>query len=185
MKIGNRIIHFLITGLILLTSAACVREPKNEADQKVVRTLVETYCKADYDGANLSTDNYKKSPLPEFVIAGEYEAPAWDTVSLVKSYSIRSVEVKGENASAVVMYEVLGEVPGTQEVEIKKENKSYTFKLKKQRGNWKLITPADLMPHIAVDTAIRHIRKLYETQKAFQPNAPKVLERLQALKQSS
>jgi hypothetical protein len=185
MKIGTRIIQFLIIGLIILTSAACMKEPKNEANKKVVRALVETYCKADFDGANLSTDNYKKSPLPGFVISGEYEAPAWDTVSLVKAYSIRSVEVNGENASVVVMYEVLGEVPGAQEVVIKKENVNYTFTLRKQRDSWKLITPAELMPHIAVDTAIRHIRELYETQKEFQPNAPKVIKSLQALKQSS
>lgn len=168
-----------------MSTTSCMKDSKNETSAKMVQTLVETYCKADYDGANLSTDNYKKSLLPGFVVAGEYESPAWDTVSLVKAYFIKSVEVKGENASVAVQYEVLGEVPGAQEVEVKKEKENYTFKLKKLGDSWKLITPADLKPHIAIDTAIRHIRELYETEKASQPNAPKVIERLQELKRSS
>ena len=185
MKISNRIPHLIISALILLPTAACMKDSKNEANQKAVHAVVETYCRADYDGANLSTDNYKKSSLPELVVAGECEAPGWDTVSLVKAYSIKTVEVKGENASVEVQYEVLGEVPGAQEVEVKKQKENYIFRLKKVGDGWKLITPADLKPHIAIDTAIRHIKELYEMGKMTQPNAPKVIERLKELKRSS
>lgn len=183
MKISTRILMVVSAFFILLACIACTKESaENDAVGKAVRTLVETYCKADFDGAMLSSANYRKSPLPAFVVAGEKEGPAWDTVALVKAYSIKSVEIKGEDASVNVLYEVLGEMPGAQKVEIKKRNENYTFKLKKKNGDWKLIRPFDLMPHIGVDTAIRHMQKLYESEKNSQPNAPNVIEQLNKLK---
>jgi len=186
MKIFSQILRIVSAFLIILACSACTKDAaKNDATGKAVRTLVETYCKVDFDGAMLSTENYWKSPLPTFVVTGEEEGPAWDTVALVKAFSIKKIEVKGENASVTVMYEVLGEVLGAQDVEIKKSNECYTFKMRKQKGDWKLIRPSDLMPHIGVDTAIRHIQELYETEKSYQPNAPKVIERLKELKLAS
>jgi hypothetical protein len=170
----------------MLLVGSCAKEStKNEASIKAVRTLVETYCIADFDGANLSTENYRKSSLPMFVLVGENEAPGWDTVSLVKAFTIKAVDVKGETATAVVSFDVLGEVPGAQRVNANRREEAYTFRLKKVDGRWKLILPADLQPHISVDTAISHIQGLYETEKESQSNAPKVIERLRELKRAS
>ena len=183
MKIIN--FHKLLVFIVLMFAlSACTNKEKNqEAEASAVKNLVETYCRADSNGANLSSDNYLKSGLPGFMVAGDFESPGWDTVSLIKKYSITSVKVNGKIATVIVTYDTLGEVPGAEKVTIDKKNENYSFNLVKNDEKWKLKTPYDLQPHILVDTAIIHIQELYETQKESQPNAPAVIQRLKQLKE--
>jgi hypothetical protein len=182
MKI--RVYNLLIVlGVMLLLPACTNKQTSFEAESTAAKSLVETYCKADLNGANLSTDNFLKSGLSSFLVSGEFESPGWDTVSLIIKYTITYSKVNGKEAIITVSYDTLGEIPGAEEVTIDKRIENYNFKLVKIDGKWRLKTPYDLKPHISIDTAIRHIQVLYKTEKEAQPNAPKVIQRLKQLKE--
>ncbi len=166
----------------LLVLSACTKQEKTaDADKAAVKSLMKKYCTADLNGVNLSTENFLKSGISSFMVAGDSEPPGWDTVTLIKEYAVTSVELHGTTATATVSYDVLGEVPGAEEVAIDKKKVQYSFRLVKKEGIWKLVTPSDLQPHVSVPTALQHIQNLYDTQKENQPKAPYVMQRLKQL----
>ena len=140
-----------VTTLALISSIFLLRshlgKSNQEADAAAVRAVVETYIKADLDGATLGTDNFEKSGLDRILIPGEEVASGWDNVSLVKAYKINSIQTRNEKgrqlAIATVAYEVVGEVPGAVEVVKRNETENYQFRLVKQDKEWKLIEPYD------------------------------------------
>ena len=152
-------------------------------DAAAVRAVVQKYCEADLRGANLSTDNYKKSGMDSFIVPGEHEPYGWDTVTVITKYKITNVEVLSGKASVKVQYDSLGEL-AADNFKADKQAETYTFKLIKKNEAWKLIDPYNLMPHIAIDTAINHLQSLYNEQKDAQRKLPEIIKKLRELKSS-
>ncbi len=178
----KRFTLFFFTAIIsLLIVSACTKQEKTADAEKAVKSLVEKYCTADLNGVNLSTESFLKSGISSFMVAGEWEPPGWDTVTLIKGYAITSVELNDTTATATVSYDVIGEVPGAEEVVIDRKKVNYKFRLVKKDGIWKLVTPSDLRPHVSLATTLQHIQYLYDTQKENQPKAPHVMQRLKRL----
>jgi hypothetical protein len=174
---------FAIIGCIVLFHYQADRST-HRADVSAVRSVVEKYLKADFNGATLGTDNFARSGLGKIMIPGEESSPGWDTVSLTRSYAIDAIQVKNEKgrnlATASVTYELVGEVPGAVEVLEKKEKEKYVFRLVQQEKEWKLIEPYDLRPHVSIETVIRHLKMLLGQEQ--QEKLPEVIRQLEKMK---
>jgi len=142
---------------------------------------VAAYCKADYEGATLSTENYRRSGIAALLWKVEEIGPAWDYAILVEGYRIASVSIKGGQSEVTVEYAVVGEWAG--DVKIKKRTERHVFQVKQVQGSWKLLDPVDLPPHISVPTAIRHIEMLMRTQE--EPEGPATIKKLKTLDKSA
>jgi hypothetical protein len=174
---------FAVIGCIVLYKNQTDKSTR-EAEVTSVRSIVEMYIKADLHGATLGTDNFAQSGIGKIIIPGEESSPGWDTVSLAKSYTINTIQVKKEKgrnlATASVTYELVGEVPGAVEVIEKKETENYVFRLVKQDKEWKLIEPYDLRPHVSIETVIRHLKTLLGRE--HQEKLPEVIRQLEKMK---
>lgn len=181
------ILPILVLGLAAYFPSQQGKAEENEqlsSDTLAVRSLVQKYCEAEFHGATLGTKSYKKSGLDKFIIHEKgHAAPGWDTVTLIRKFNIISVKVAPRHAMVSVEYNLLGEVD-TLEVRINQKIEKYNFRLIKKNGEWKLIEPYNLRPHISIDTAINHIQSLYDTQGDVQPKAPEVIRKLRELKSS-
>jgi hypothetical protein len=176
MKFKNSI--YLSIFLISSIFSFCYAE--NELKQfDNPRQLVEFYCKADFEGVFLSSENYKKSNIGKFIIRGEYMSPAWDTVVLIKDYKIQEEKQNNNNSSISVNYDVIGYC--SRDVTIKRKNELYVFRLKKQNNQWVLIEPYDLPQHISIETAIKHFKSLEKTQGNTDSYIKPVLKKLNEL----
>ena len=143
--------------------------------------VVAEYCKADSEGATLSTENYNKSGIAALLWKVEEIGPAWDYAILIKAFRVGSVSMKGGQSEVIVEYSVIGE--WGMDVEIKRQTERYKFQVKQVQGSWKLLDPVDLPPHISVPTAIRHIEELMRIQD--EPEGPAKIEKLKALDKSA
>lgn len=172
----------LTSGIFLLRSH--LEKSNKESDATAVRAVVESYIKADLNGATLGTDNFEKSGLDRILIPGEEVAPGWDNVSLVKAYKINSIQTRNEKgrqlAIVSVAYEVVGEVPGAVEVIKNNETENYQFRLVKQNKEWKLIEPYDLRPHVSIETVIKHLKNFVGDEG--QEKVPEVIHQLEEMK---
>ena len=154
-------------------------------DSATVRALVQRYCEADLNGAMLGTKNYLASGLKEIIVAEEgHVSPGWDTVTLIKGFKILGVTMGAHQAAVKVRYEVIGEEDNIK-VRPHKTTKDYDFRLVKKDGQWKLIEPYNLRPHISIETSIKHRQALYEEGKERQPNAPEIIRKLRELQRST
>jgi hypothetical protein len=187
MRKISLIIGFLVIVLAANFSLLQGRADKNNqlpSDTLAVRNLVQRYCEADLRGATLSTENYRKSGLGEFIIsAAGRESAGWDTATIIKGFEILSADLTPGQAVVNVKYESLGEVDSI-EIRIKRNREYYNFSLVKKSGIWKLINPYDLRPHISIETAINHIQSLYNEDKELQPNLYYIIRKLKELKRS-
>ncbi len=183
-KLRLILIVILISAVSLFLFKSHFDKKNKEAEVSAIRAVVEKYIQADLAGANLGTDNFVESGLEKILVPGEEAAPGWDTVSLVKSYKLKSIEnkkVKGKDlAIASVAYEIIGEVPGAVEVVRLKETENYVFRLVKEDKTWKLIQPFDLRPHVTIETTIKHLKTLVGHEG--QGKVPEVIQQLEKMK---
>jgi hypothetical protein len=164
--------------VILNVNTALSQNNKNISENP--RKVIEHFLKLDTDGARLGTDTYKASGIGDYVVQGEYESPGWDTVTLITDYKIQKITQSGSTASAMVKYNVIGKA--SNNLEIKKKNEIYIFKLKKQNHRWFIVEPYDLPQHISVDAAIKHWELLDKLQGDIDPDTKTMLRKLKTLK---
>ena len=178
--------NVLIITFLLFVLFACSNQRSLETETAAVKNIVETYCKADLNGARLSAKNYSKSDIHNIITVGDFTEPGWDTASLIKKYLITAVKLNEKNATVTVSYDALGEITGTEEVILNKKTEECTFDLVKINGKWKLKNPYDLNPHISINTAIKHIEELYNAEKAcHHPQAPAIIIKLNKMKKDN
>ena len=112
-----RTIVFII---IILFCNNAFASPKDD-----VLNVIHSYCKADFEGARLSSVTYPEA----FKYVSWEDEPGWDIVTGISSYVITSVTISGAKAKAVVVYTVNREYPvNSNEVEDNSEQ-TVTFKL--------------------------------------------------------
>ncbi|CAN5559621.1 hypothetical protein BH09VER1_BH09VER1_38630 [soil metagenome] len=121
--------------------------------------VMAAYLNEDAAGSGWSSETFPR--LIRYAVWPE--APGWDTVTVITSFSIGDAKVSGSKAKIRVSYNVLGQLandtfkkaPATETV---------TYSLSKAVGKWVVEEP-QLMPHIAVADVIR-LSKARETPTA-------------------
>ncbi|MDD1777112.1 MAG: hypothetical protein LUQ65_03015 [Candidatus Helarchaeota archaeon] len=174
------VIAALILVLLLVSPILVQSEDKKKALPNTPRGLAQLFCKLDFEGVRLSTDNYQKSVMPQFLVEAEQESPGWDTVVLISKYKIEKEIIKGKQATVTVSYQVVGIM--SNELTVSNHKEPYTFRLKKQQNKWVLLEPYDLPQHISIDTAIKHLAWLLKVQGSVEPSTPENVRKLKQLK---
>lgn len=172
-----------MAGVLILVGLNECAMPDREVET-AIRSVVESFLKADLDGAFLSSDNFERSGIDRILVPGDGMRPGWDTVTLVKSYEITNVISSRGKASATVEYRVLGEVPGAEEVIRRDSTEEYHFLLAKRGKGWKLVSPNDLRPHVSIDTTLRHLNLLLSQSGNSSDTLPAVIRQLELMKAS-
>lgn len=115
--------------------------------------VLAAYLNEDASGAGWSSETF-----PNLIRYAVWpEAPGWDTITVIHSFSIGEAKINGQKARVPVKYHVLGRMendtfkpaPAVEEV---------TYELEREQGHWKVAEP-QLMPHIAVADVIRISRQ--------------------------
>jgi hypothetical protein len=174
----------LIAIIILIISVGTL--PGNISLAETIQKISETprglalhFLKLDFEGALLSSDSYNKSGIGEFIAPGEYRSPGWDTVVLINKYEIEKISQKSDQATVIVKYDVIGSL--SNELTIKRQKKSYTFRFKREGQRWFMIEPYDLAQHISVSTAITHLEHLLVVQGDTEGTTKGLIENLKQL----
>jgi hypothetical protein len=177
---GCRLLGSFVIACFVVTG--CLKAEENQKHgANGPEEVVAAYCKADLEGATLSTENYNKSGIAALLWKVEEIGPAWDYAILIEGFRIASVARKGNQSEATVEYAVIGEL--AMDVEIKRQTERHIFRVKQVQGTWKLFDPVDLPPHISVPTAIRHIEMLMRIQD--EPEGSAKIKKLKALDKSA
>jgi hypothetical protein len=145
------------------------------------QTVVAAYCRADCEGATLSSENYTKSYIPDLLLKREPIGPAWDIAVLIEGFRIVSVSSTADESEVTVEFFVVADWEGIIGLKVEKRTDRHVFKLRRVQNEWKLLDPVDLPPHISLATAIRHTEMLLKIQREVQPDAPEVIRRMKAL----
>jgi hypothetical protein len=178
--LGYRLLGLLVLSCFVV--AGCLQREDNQNHRTTgPEEVVATYCKADFEGATLSTKNYNKSGIAALLWKVEETGPAWDYAILIEGFRITSVAKKGDQSEVTVEYAVIGE--WAVDVKIKRHTEHHVFQVKQVQASWKLLDPVDLPPHISIPTAIRHIEMLMRIQE--EPEGPATIKKLKTLDKSA
>ena len=118
----------------------------------IPKEVMEAFCKADYNGAGLSTKGWP--------IIKKYttwvDAPGWDSVVVISEYKLTSVKENLRTASVIVDYKVIGNLDSGEKISNLERNihmQKINYNMVKLNGQWKIDNPQE-PPHISVNTAI-------------------------------
>jgi hypothetical protein len=146
-----RLLTFGLFLLLVKTASGQASEPQS---------LVDRFLKLDFLGARLDSDGFKKIlPLTDWD-----DAPGYDSSIIVRGYKAAEAEIRGDKATVVVTYDVVGMIAGNTMWEAYAANpSSETFKnqvkisyeLILKNGKWKIHGPNEL-PHISIHLALKN-----------------------------
>jgi len=171
--LGYRLLGLLVLSCFVV--AGCLQREVNQNHRTTgPEELMAAYCKADFEGATLSTENYNKSGIAALLWKVEENL-------LIEGFRITSVAKKGDQSEVTVEYAVIGE--WAVDVKIKRYTERHAFQVKQVQVSWKLLDPVDLPPHISIPTAIRHIEMLMRIQE--EPEGPATIKKPKALDKSA
>lgn len=119
--------------------------------------VVAAYLNEDAAGSGWSSETFPR--LIRYAVWPD--APGWDTVTVIKSFSILDTAVSGHKAKVKVVYSVLGQL-GNDTFKKAISSEAVTYSLSLANGKWTIEEP-QLMPHIAVGDVIR-LSKARENQ---------------------
>jgi hypothetical protein len=114
--------------------------------------VIEAFCKADYNGAGLSTKGWPKIKKYTTWV----DAPGWDNVVVISSYEVTSAKENLKTADLIVRYEVIGNLESGEKISNLIRNRhteKINYKLVKLKGQWKIENPQE-PPHISINMAI-------------------------------
>ena len=149
---------------ILLTCACSLAQfpVRGAASREPSRTVVNTYCRMDYEGSRLLKESWPRmKPLTTWK-----ENPDWKGFTVVSQYDILDASEGLRAATVSVKYAVLGRFelglgytaePGREEV---------SFRLKDVDGAWKIddLDPA-INPHVSKARAIAWLKSALAAEK--------------------
>jgi hypothetical protein len=148
-------VQMLALSCIACFAAAPQRPDSNSSDS--ARKAIEAFCGKDFTGSRLSTDRWEAAIAPLVQWKAEME-PGWDTMMIVSSYVVGSVEQKGEVATCSVQYKLLGEIAG-REVRPRSGDETVVFTLQRSGSRWLVASPM-IQPHVSVQTARTNFNEL-------------------------
>lgn len=117
---------------------------------------IAAYLQYDFDGERLGSD---VSVHIDKLTANQYE-PAWDVMTLVTGYQIRSIKQNNDNAVVTVVFNKAWEIARKFKAESIKDE-FVNILLIKIKGCWK-VGPPFYQPHVSSNTALKHLEKLIE-----------------------
>lgn len=186
-----RIVCWLIATVLLCAVAIADQQSPSP------REAIAHFCLLDAKGAR--TD----SRLPVAKEVNDLDLwmaePGWDTVVVISSYRIESVQRSGQKALVTVTYATLGkmaiseweETGPIEEVrfELKYGDQHWTFPdnadpiLVKAKRRWRITDPV-LMPHVSLSWAISRVKRalIEEQDPREKEKAASLLNRLQAIR---
>jgi hypothetical protein len=122
--------------------------------------VLDRFLKLDFLGARLDSDGFKKVlPLTDW-----NDAPGYDSSIIVRGYKAAEAEARGDKATIVVTYDVVGMIAGNTMWEAYAANPSsdsfkdqvkISYELILKNGKWKVHGPNEL-PHISLDLALKN-----------------------------
>lgn len=112
--------------------------------------VVEKYCEADFEGANTHTKSWKRQIQPLTTWA---DGPGWDSLMVVKKFTINEIKKSKSNAEIAVEYEIVGELNG-HNFSSKNSKERIVYQLVNDKGSWKITVPQP-PPHVSVSATLR------------------------------
>jgi hypothetical protein len=146
----------------------------NEHEIIQTRTTVENFCSSEFNGVNSIADiiindresyDWKKMKSEGFAV----RVSDWDTdpLYIVKSYDVKSVTVKGDNAEAYVTYIVIGktENSGLRRTLVRVSNLEMDCKISliKENNKWNILNPP--LPKISKPSIINFYNEQLDIMK--------------------
>jgi hypothetical protein len=128
------------------------KEVKETTYPLTPKGVVDAFCKADYNGAGLSTKGWPRIKNYTTWI----DAPGWDSVVVISEYKLASVKENSRTASIIVDYKVIGNLESGEKIsnlERKIHTQKINYNMIKLNGQWKIENPQE-PPHISVNIAI-------------------------------
>lgn len=144
------------------TKAPGLKQNKVLAREVSPASVVQEYCRLDFGGARLSSQNPNLDKI--FALVTWPDEPGWDSAVVVKKYTVVRTVPGHLTSSVTVRYSVLGEMNGVEVVASPKHREFVTFVLSKTGKPWKIKRPV-IPPHISVHAAISLLNDLLEIEK--------------------
>ena len=75
----------------------------------------------------------------------ETDAPGWDASSIVRSFTMRTLNKQDTTARLAVTYDVVGRLIGGK-LELGPSSQTWTVELQRMRGDWRIVDPESQKP---------------------------------------
>jgi hypothetical protein len=135
-------------------------------------SVVQEYCRLDFEGARLSSQNPDNERISELVTW--HIEPGWDTSVVIRTFEIVSTSLGPRKSSVTVRYIVLGNMFGAKITPPRQHEELVTFVLTKSRNAWRIERPL-IVPHASVPATISETNSLLIDEKD-----PEQIKRLKA-----
>lgn len=158
----NTLLKYLIIMALFLVpvfAVQCVlsQEKNSGMEIKSPKDIVVQYIENDLRGSRLSSRTWREKMHP-FYYDTETDEPGWDTITVVKGYTIVTTGITGNDATVAVHYDILCDI-GTQVSVRSKTDARVVYSLRMRNGAWKL-NGYKTCPLVSEDTAIKHVAGL-------------------------
>ena len=184
----NRITQGQIILFIILAIGIIKTKDVYAGDYAITpREVVGQYIRMDYEGKGLTGKGYREL----LSYTNWIDGPGWDTVMVVKGYSIGESTISNDMAYVPVKYNVLGSINGYVWIDINskeftadgRKEINPTFVLVKSGERWVIKAP-QYRPHVSVGVILDRIKHLMKDsshpveQRKYLENTTNILNRL-------
>lgn len=149
----------IVSTLVVLlgVSTACGQSRQGSAAAGNIETPADVV--AEYLARDSRGERLKPTPWFRSVSAWEDE-PAWDAITLIRSFRVGHDSIDADSARIEVTYEVVGGLEGTPEgapmkLVPREETQLVQFVLAKTQGHWLVASPP-INPHVLADSILAY-----------------------------
>lgn len=150
-RLRRKVVWRWAAGLLLLAIGSSRLFAQGEAGSPA--EVVRNYCSKDSKGVRLDKSTWLRiAPLIQWP-----SEPDWNTAVLITRFQIVRVSLNGEKATAVVLYDVVGQMDGWEKLDPRRGQETVAFSLDLKHGVWR-ISCCPIYPHVSV-CAYRHMEQ--------------------------